>query len=71
MRIRKCNQFSHSKYIAKIASPNIPEVVIELSQKKFKQGWLRTYFFEKTPGISRFVTLPLEIPDLDKTKLYH
>ena len=29
---------------------------------------LRTYVFEKTPGIFRFPTLPLEIPD--KTKLH-
>ena len=34
-----------------------------LFQKKSKQGRLRTYLFEKTPGIFRFVTLPLEIPD--------
>ena len=31
-------------------------------------GGLRTYFFEKTSGIFRFVTLSLEIPD--KTKLH-
>ena len=47
------------------------QVVIEISQKKFKQGWLRTYFLEKNPGISRFVTLLLEISDQDKTKLHH
>ena len=29
---------------------------------------LRTYFFEKTPGIFRFSTLPLEIPG--KTRLH-
>ena len=29
---------------------------------------MRTYFFVKAPGISRFVTLPLEIPC--KTKLH-
>ena len=27
------------------------------------RGRLKIYFFEKTPGIFRFVTLPLEIPD--------
>ena len=35
--------------------------------EKSKQGGLRVYYFEKTPGIFHFFTLPLEIPD--KTKL--
>ena len=32
-------------------------------QKKSKHGSLRTYIFENTPGIFRFVTLALEISD--------
>ena len=32
-------------------------------QKKSKQGSLRTYVFENTPGIFRFVTLALKISD--------
>ena len=35
---------------------------IGLFQKRSKQGWLRRYFFEKNPGIFRFATAPLEIP---------
>ena len=31
--------------------------------EKIQTGVLRAYFFEKTPGIVRFVTLPWEIPD--------
>ena len=39
------------------------------SRKKFRQGWLKhSYFFQKIPGIFRFVTLSLEI--LEKTKLH-
>ena len=40
---------------------------IGLFQKKSKQGGLRIYIFEKSPGIFIFFTLPLKIPD--KTKL--
>ena len=39
--------------------------------KKIQRGWLRTYFYDKTPGSFRFVTyLPvlLEIPE--KAKLF-
>ena len=35
--------------------------------EKIQTGGLRTQFLEKDPGISRFVTLPLEI--LDKMKV--
>ena len=38
-----------------------------LFQKKMKQGGLKVYFCENSPGIFHFFTLPLEI--LDKTKL--
>ena len=40
-----------------------------LFQRKTKQGQLRTYVFEKPPGIFIIVTLPLEIPD--KTSFHH
>ena len=38
-----------------------------LFQKEMKQGGLKIYFCENSPGIFHFFTLPLEI--LDKTKL--
>ena len=36
--------------------------------RKKSGGDLRMYIFEETLGVSRFVTLPLEIPE--KTKVY-
>ena len=39
-----------------------------IPEKKHKKGGLRTYFFEKHPGIFRFFTLPLGI--LDKKELH-
>ena len=39
-----------------------------LFQKKKLRVWLRHIFFGKNPEISRYVTLPLEIPD--KTRLH-
>ena len=36
--------------------------------RKKNGGDLRMYIFEETPGVSRFVTLPLEIPE--KTKVH-
>ena len=34
-----------------------------IPDRKNPNGGLRSYFFEKTPGIFRFATLPLEIPE--------
>ena len=39
-----------------------------LFQKKDQTGGLKTYFFEKHPGVFRFFTLPLQIPN--KTRLH-
>ena len=42
----------------------------ELLQKKSRQGGLRIYFFDKTPGVFMFVTLPLPFEIPEKTKLH-
>ena len=41
-----------------------------LFQKKKLRVWLRHIFFGKNPEISRYVTLPLEIPDKTRLQLH-
>ena len=57
--------------LSKNPLPSFSKYTMGYSRKKTKQqeGGLRTHFFENHPGIFRFFTLPLEIPD--KAKLQH
>ena len=55
-------------YLFLITCP-LPPFGYSRKRPKREEGWgLRTYFFENTPGIFWFLTLPLDIPD--KTKLH-
>ena len=71
--VTQCFAISTGEALFSVGFPGVASLQLSenrLFQKKFKRGGgLKTYFFDKAPGILRFFTLPLEIPEKEASTL--